>query len=61
VEEKACRICYRITEKDTCPNCGSHSLSYDFKGVVIIIDEKKSIIAKKLNITQPGKYALEVF
>ena len=59
--EKACRDCHGIIEsgKSVC-NCGSNSLSDDWSGYVIIVDEKGSEIAKKLEIKKAGRYALKV-
>ncbi|MDD2777458.1 MAG: DNA-directed RNA polymerase, subunit E'' [Methanocellales archaeon] len=57
--EKACRECHRITRGQVC-SCGSTSMSTDWVGYVIIIDPKRSEAAKKMNISQPGKYALKV-
>jgi DNA-directed RNA polymerase subunit E" len=45
---------------DVCPVCKSTSLSDDWSGYVIVLDPKDSKIAKRLNINQPGKYALKV-
>ncbi|KUO40938.1 MAG: DNA-directed RNA polymerase subunit E'' [Candidatus Hadarchaeum yellowstonense] len=56
----ACRNCNYISDSSTCPNCGSASLSEDWAGYVIVLDVEESEIAKKLNITKPGKYALKV-
>jgi DNA-directed RNA polymerase subunit E" len=58
--EQACRECQRIVEGQVCPICNSGSLSKDWSGYVVIIDPKESIIAQKLLITLPGKYALKV-
>lgn len=57
---KACRNCNFITDSSTCSNCGSTSLSDDWAGYVVVIDTDNSEIAKRLNITKPGKYALRV-
>ena len=38
----------------------SKDLSASWKGLAIIIDPNESEIAKNLNITTPGKYALFV-
>jgi DNA-directed RNA polymerase subunit E" len=43
-----------------CPICKGTSLSDDWSGYAIILDPKNSTIAKRLNINQPGKYALKV-
>ena len=60
---KACRQCqFLIVDKkeNRCPNCNSTDLSEDYSGVVIIIDPEKSEIAQKLNVKNPGQYALRV-
>ncbi len=60
MKEKACRNCNFISNANTCPNCGGTSLSNDWTGYVIVLDPESSEIAKKLNIKNPGKYALKV-
>ena len=56
---RACKTCHVLTEKDVCPNC-SLPTSKRWRGYVIIHDPANSQIAKKMNITKPGKYALKV-
>jgi DNA-directed RNA polymerase subunit E" len=48
-----------LTESDICPNC-SLPTSKRWRGYVIIRDPASSQVAKKMNITKPGKYALKV-
>ena len=43
-----------------CPVCNSTDLSDDFSGMVIILNPELSEIAKQLNVTRPGSYALRV-
>jgi DNA-directed RNA polymerase subunit E" len=57
---KACRSCHTLTTKSHCPNCKSTNLTESFSGLVVIFDADKSIIAQKLHVTKPGKYALQV-
>ncbi|RLE71469.1 MAG: DNA-binding protein [Thermoprotei archaeon] len=59
---KACRRCKMLVppKVDSCPNCGSHDFSTDWVGMIIIEDVERSVLAKKLNIEKPGKYALKV-
>jgi DNA-directed RNA polymerase subunit E" len=59
-KKKACKDCKTITTQKECPQCGSKSLSEKYKGNVIILDEKNSEIAKKLNIEKKGDYALKL-
>jgi DNA-directed RNA polymerase subunit E" len=56
---KACKICYRLTEGDTCSFCHEPT-SKHWYGYLIIIDPKNSLISQKINIAIPGKYALKV-
>ena len=56
----ACRNCLRIFEGNKCPNCGSTNNSNTWKGEVIILDNTKSFIAKKMNIKANGKFAIDI-
>ena len=58
---KACRKCHYIvlTAKE-CPICNNKELTEHFSGVAIIINSELSEIAKLLNITKPGSYALKI-
>jgi DNA-directed RNA polymerase subunit E" len=57
---KVCRECHRVVEGETCVICGTANLSEDWAGYVVIIDPEHSEIAKKMNITMAGRYALKV-
>jgi len=59
-KEKACQNCGFLTTVETCPSCGGTAMSDDWAGYTIVIDPDNSEIAKRLNITKPGKYALKV-
>jgi RNA polymerase subunit RPABC4/transcription elongation factor Spt4 len=56
---QVCRNCRRFTTEKVCPNCKSTNLSTSWKGMVIILDVN-SEVAKALNISEAGKYALYV-
>lgn len=58
--ESVCRTCHVIVSGTSCPICGSTSFSTEWNGYVVIVDASRSEIAKKLNISLPGKYALKV-
>jgi DNA-directed RNA polymerase subunit E" len=60
MNEKACANCHFITKENKCPKCRSTSLSEDFSGIVIMFDPENSAIAKAMNITEKGRYALKV-
>jgi DNA-directed RNA polymerase subunit E" len=57
---RVCRECHRVVEGETCVICGTSNLSEDWAGYLVIIDPEHSEIAKKMNITLPGRYALKV-
>lgn len=59
-KEKACKNCRLITEVEVCPNCGKKEFTDSFKGRVEVIDPEKSEIAKRLNITKKGIYAIKL-
>ncbi len=57
--ERACRNCKFVTTKNKCENCGSTDLTQNFSGVIIVVDEERSEIAKKLGLKK-GAYAIRV-
>ncbi|MFA7198270.1 MAG: transcription elongation factor subunit Spt4 [Methanoculleus sp.] len=57
---KVCRECHRVVEGEACVVCSTSNLSEDWAGYVVIIDPEHSDIAKKMNITMAGRYALKV-
>jgi DNA-directed RNA polymerase subunit E" len=58
--KKACKICKRIVTGDKCAIHPEAKLSETWKGRIIILNPAKSEIAKKLDITEPGEYAIRV-
>lgn len=56
---KACKNCHQLTEEAVCPTCQAPT-SKTWQGYVIILDPKKSKIARRMNLKNPGKYALKV-
>ncbi len=56
---QVCRNCKRFTTEKACASCKSTNLSTSWKGMVIITDES-SEIAKMLNMSEKGRYALYV-
>ncbi|BBL69381.1 DNA-directed RNA polymerase subunit E'' [Methanoculleus chikugoensis] len=57
---KVCRECHRVVEGESCVICATSNLSEDWAGYVVIIDPERSEIAKKMNVTMAGRYALKV-
>lgn len=58
-KEKACKLCNKIYEGDKCPACGAKESTEGFKGRTYVIDPEKSEIAKKLNISSKGEFAVK--
>ncbi|MFL2958744.1 MAG: transcription elongation factor subunit Spt4 [Candidatus Thalassarchaeaceae archaeon] len=63
----ACGECNQIlpdpeNKKDPviCPHCPSSPVTTDWQGLVVILNPSRSEVAKRLNITRPGNYALKV-
>jgi DNA-directed RNA polymerase subunit E" len=58
-----CRECHRVqetVEAEACDACGSTSLTEDWAGYVVITHPTESEIAREMDVTEPGKYALKV-
>jgi len=63
VKEQACKKCgYIVEDQNTteCPICQNKKFTTFWKGSVIVNDPENSEVAKKLNITQKGRYALRI-
>ncbi|RSN68447.1 DNA-binding protein [Candidatus Korarchaeum cryptofilum] len=60
---KACRNCRAISEdkEEVCPICGSNDFTYNWEGIVAIVDPFKSQVAKILGHEKAGIYALKVY
>jgi len=57
--ERACRNCRSITTKSICETCGSTNLTANFFGLIIVLDEERSEIARELGLRR-GAYAIQV-
>ncbi|MFD1513773.1 transcription elongation factor subunit Spt4 [Halomarina rubra] len=58
-----CRECHRVQnadEEQACESCGSTSLTEDWAGYVVIAHPEDSEIAREMEVTEPGAYALKV-
>ena len=59
----ACRDCLRVLndkKAETCPSCGSASMTDDWSGYIVIIHPQQCDVAKIMGINEPGRYALKV-
>lgn len=58
-----CRDCHAVVDDadaEICHACGSSSLTDDWDGYVIVLHPDESEIAREMEVTEPGKYALKV-
>ena len=57
--KKVCKDCKIFVEKNTCPICKGANFTTTWKGRIIILDNEKSEIAKKLDVKLNGEYAIK--
>ncbi len=57
---RACRTCKNISEEAICPVCKGTEFSDDYSGLLIVLEPNNSILAEKLDTTEPGVYALKI-
>jgi DNA-directed RNA polymerase subunit E" len=60
MRKQACRQCKVLADGEICPQCKSANMSANWQGRITFLDTKKSFIAHKMGIEQPGEYALKV-
>lgn len=56
---RACKKCMKLMKDEECPACRISTTQY-WAGYLGVVDPDKSEIAKRLDIKQPGQYALKV-
>lgn len=56
---KACKQCRTIFDGAKCPQCGGEGLD-SFKGHIEILAPEHSEIAKHLNLTKKGSFAIRL-
>ena len=58
--KKACKQCRILTDGGVCPICKNSDFATNWNGRITMIDAEKSAIAKKINITVNGDFAIKV-
>ena len=58
--KKVCKDCKIFVDKDICPICKGSNFTTTWKGRIIILDNEKSEIAKKLSVKNNGEYAIKI-
>jgi DNA-directed RNA polymerase subunit E" len=59
-KKKACKTCKYFVEGNECPVCHSKNFSTNYLGRLYILDANKSLVAKKIEISVKGEYAIKV-
>ncbi len=59
MKKKVCKSCKIIVQGEVCPLCKKSNFSTNFQGQINVLDVNKSFIAKKINITVKGDYAIK--
>jgi len=58
--KKVCRKCKIFVSGSECPICKGNQFSESWNGKINVTDAEKSEIAKKIEITVKGEYAIKV-
>jgi len=56
---KACKDCKTLSEEDLCLACKGKTTT-NWAGYLVVLDQERSEVAKRLNLKQAGRYALKV-
>ena len=59
-KKKAGRITHILTDKDVSPLDPKEPLTQSWFGRIVVSDPTKSVVAKKMEITKVGEYAIKV-
>ena len=60
MKKKVCKKCKLFVVGDVCPVCKSNQFSTNWQGRFNVLDANKSMIAKKIEVTVKGEYAIKV-
>lgn len=60
MKKKACKKCKLFVDGNECPVCKGNQFSLSWQGRLHILDADKSQIAKKIELTSKGEYAIKV-
>ena len=58
--KKACKNCKLIVTGTECPLCKGNQFLTNLQGTLIVLDASKSKVAKDMDITVKGEYAIKV-
>jgi DNA-directed RNA polymerase subunit E" len=58
--KKVCKKCRIFFEGERCPICNGNDFSTNWQGKIVVINPVKSEIAKKLDFSNKGEYAIKI-
>ena len=58
--KKACKNCKLVVTGNECPLCKGNKFANNLQGTLIVLDASKSKVAKDMNLTVKGEYAIKV-
>ncbi len=59
-KKQICKRCKLFVEEQTCPLCKDSNFSSGWQGRIMVLDGTKSFVAKQVNMTHNGEYAIKV-
>jgi len=60
MKQKVCKSCKFFYEGDSCPSCKDNKTATTWQGRLHVLEVEKSDIAKAMNITHEGEYAIKI-
>jgi DNA-directed RNA polymerase subunit E" len=60
MRKKVCKQCRIFAEEGICPVCRGNDFATSWQGRVNVLNAEKSAIAKKMNVSVSGEYAIKV-
>jgi len=61
MSEKACSECHRLVEdSNECPIDKNNDLRENWSGLVVVYNPEESKIAEELEVSVPGRYAINI-
>ena len=60
MKKKVCKKCRIFVEGTECHLCKGNQFSTNWQGRIFILDPNKSMIAREMELTAKGEYAIKV-
>ncbi|MBI5393370.1 DNA-directed RNA polymerase subunit E'' [Candidatus Woesearchaeota archaeon] len=60
MKKQICKRCKLFVEAQQCPVCKDSNFANGWQGRIMVLNGTKSFIAKQVNMTHNGEYAIKV-